>query len=273
MEPGSFNLSSNDFSSSVTKSFKKLLNDNNFSDVTLVCDDGRQMEAHKVILGSSSQFFQKILLRNLHQHPLIYLTEVKYEQLKSLMNFIYIGETEVGNDDLENFMKIAKKLGIQGLVEHTLEISETDLDEASTATDTIQQKQLTDQAKVKQEIEIETEATPEMPEQAYLSVHAKSLHAEPKLNAQIDIQFPEDALEEEIQEKENNSSNNSNMIVTNEKIKCTQCDKTFSQSGTRNRHMKVIHSGVRYQCDQCEYDATYPYTLKKHISILHSETA
>ena len=117
----SFNLSWTDFSSSATESFKKLLTDTSFADVTLLCDDDKQMTAHKVILGSCSQFFQKILLKNPHQHPLIYLTDVKHEQLKSLLNFIYTGETEVGKNDLDVFMKIAKKLEIEGLMDHSLD--------------------------------------------------------------------------------------------------------------------------------------------------------
>ena len=63
----------NDFKENVTSAFKKLRSNKEFTDVTLVCEDGHQMEAHKVILASSSPFFEKILLRNKHSHPLIYL--------------------------------------------------------------------------------------------------------------------------------------------------------------------------------------------------------
>ena len=33
--------------------------------------DGHQIEAHKVILAASSPFFQAILMKNKHSHPLI----------------------------------------------------------------------------------------------------------------------------------------------------------------------------------------------------------
>ena len=49
----------NDFKKNVNSAFKSLRNDREFTDVTLVCEDGQQMEAHKVILASSSPFFQK----------------------------------------------------------------------------------------------------------------------------------------------------------------------------------------------------------------------
>ena len=38
-----------------------LKEDKDFNDVTLVCEDGQQMEAHKVILASSSPLFQRLL--------------------------------------------------------------------------------------------------------------------------------------------------------------------------------------------------------------------
>ena len=110
MEGDSFNLSLTDFSSSAGEAFKKLLFDTSLADVTLVCDDDKQITAHKVILGSFSQFFQNILLKNPHQHPLIYLSGVTYTQLQSLLSFIYRGETQVEKNDLKDFMNIAKKV-------------------------------------------------------------------------------------------------------------------------------------------------------------------
>ena len=67
----------NDFKDNVHFSFGKLRNDNDFTDVTLACEDGQQVEAHKVILAASSPFFQKLLGRNKHPHPLIYKKKVE----------------------------------------------------------------------------------------------------------------------------------------------------------------------------------------------------
>ena len=41
--------------------------------MTLACEDGQGMEAHRVILASASPLFQRLLRRNKHAHPLIYL--------------------------------------------------------------------------------------------------------------------------------------------------------------------------------------------------------
>ena len=61
----------NDFKSNVNYAFGRLRDDKEFTDVTLACEDGQQMEAHKVILAASSPFFKKILQRNKHPRPLI----------------------------------------------------------------------------------------------------------------------------------------------------------------------------------------------------------
>ena len=58
----------NDFKENVITAFGSLRDDKEFSDVTLACEDGEQLEAHKVILAASSPFFQNLLKRNKHPH-------------------------------------------------------------------------------------------------------------------------------------------------------------------------------------------------------------
>ena len=63
----------NDFQTNLTSAFRDLREDKEFTDVTLACEDGQQVEAHKVVLISSSPFFKNLLQRNKHPHPLIYM--------------------------------------------------------------------------------------------------------------------------------------------------------------------------------------------------------
>ena len=50
-----------DFQKAITSSFGSLSKEAEFSDVTLVCEDGQQVEAHKVILAASSPLFRNML--------------------------------------------------------------------------------------------------------------------------------------------------------------------------------------------------------------------
>ena len=50
----------NDFQESILSSFKDLRQDKELTDVTLACEDGQQVEAHKVVLVASSPFLLNI---------------------------------------------------------------------------------------------------------------------------------------------------------------------------------------------------------------------
>ena len=118
--PQALRLRWDEFQENINLAFGSLRDDNDFSDVTLVCEDGKQMDAHKIILAASSPFFEKILERNKHNHPLIFLKGVKMEDLHSAMDFMYYGETNIVEDNLDLFLAVAKELMIKGLMSESI---------------------------------------------------------------------------------------------------------------------------------------------------------
>ena len=106
----------NDFNDNVKSSFKSLRENGDFADVTLACEDGKQVEAHKVILATSSPFFQRILRKNAHPHPLIYMRGMKSEDLLAIIDFLYCGEANVYQENLDSFLAIAEELQLKGLM-------------------------------------------------------------------------------------------------------------------------------------------------------------
>ena len=113
---GSFNLCWNEFEANISSFFRDLKENKDFADVTLVCADDQQLEVHKVVLAASSPFFQRILKRNAHQHPLIYMKGVTSSDLKAVMNYIYYGEANVLKANLNSFLALAEDLEVKGLV-------------------------------------------------------------------------------------------------------------------------------------------------------------
>ena len=109
----------NDFQENIKSAFGNLRTDNDFADVTLACEDGQQVEAHKVILAASSPFFQKLLGRNKHPHPLIYMRGVKSDDLLAIVDFLYRGEANVFQENLDSFLAIAEELQLKGLMGKT----------------------------------------------------------------------------------------------------------------------------------------------------------
>ena len=105
-------------------SYKRMRKATDFSDITLACEDGRQIYAHRIILASSSSFFQKVLTKVMHSHPLIFLKGVTHSHLSAIMDFIYLGQAEIQKKDLNAFVEVAKDLGIKGMTEQGTEAKE-----------------------------------------------------------------------------------------------------------------------------------------------------
>ena len=95
-----YNLSKDNFPATTSDAFKALRLETDFNDVTLAWDNGEQVDAHKVILSSSSEFFKRILKNNGKKFPLIYLFGINHEFLIQIINFIYLGEVQVDMDKL-----------------------------------------------------------------------------------------------------------------------------------------------------------------------------
>jgi len=112
-----FCLRWNDFEANVSSAFREIREEKDFFDVTLACDDDSQIQAHKVIIAACSPFFRNVLRRNSHQHPLLYLKGVKYKELVSVLNFMYMGEVNVAQDDLNSFLAVAEDLRVKGLTQ------------------------------------------------------------------------------------------------------------------------------------------------------------
>jgi len=112
-----FCLRWNDFETNISTAFRELRDDKDFFDVTLACN-GDQIQAHKVILSACSPFFRNILRRNPHQHPLLYLKGVKYSDLQSVLNFMYHGEVNVAQEELNSFLSVAEELSVKGLTQN-----------------------------------------------------------------------------------------------------------------------------------------------------------
>ena len=132
----------NDFKENVSSAFGDLREDKDFTDVTLACEDGQQVEAHKVVLIASSPFFLNLLKRNKHPHPLVYMRGLKFENLLSLVDFLYHGEANVFQDNLDSFLGMAEEFQLKGLdkreeepVEQVLQESKRKISQSSSQID------------------------------------------------------------------------------------------------------------------------------------------
>ena len=91
----------------------KMKTDDTFADVTLVCDNGRKIKAHKVVLAASSQVIKKMLTNEDTQ--IIDLKDVAFEEINSILQFIYLGEATLFQERMKEFLDVAQKLKVKEL--------------------------------------------------------------------------------------------------------------------------------------------------------------
>ena len=113
-----FCLRWNDFENNISVVFREIREEKDFFDCTLSCG-ARKIQAHKVILSACSPFFRSILKQNPHQHPLLYLKGVEFADLQAVLNFMYHGEVNVAQEELNSFLTVAVDLKVKGLTQNS----------------------------------------------------------------------------------------------------------------------------------------------------------
>lgn len=96
--------------------FSQLLDRQAFCDVTLACE-GRTIKAHKIVLSACSTYFETILSQFEEKDPIVIMKDVKYIDIKCLVEFMYKGEINVEHNHLATLLKTAEELRIKGLAE------------------------------------------------------------------------------------------------------------------------------------------------------------
>ncbi|XP_077516195.1 uncharacterized protein LOC144126116 isoform X10 [Amblyomma americanum] len=100
--------------------FEQLLSNEALVDVTLACE-GLSLKAHRMVLSACSPFFQALFVENPCKHPIVILKDMRYMDLKAIVEFMYRGEVNVSQDQLTALLKTAETLKVKGLAEVTNE--------------------------------------------------------------------------------------------------------------------------------------------------------
>ncbi|CAL4061025.1 unnamed protein product, partial [Meganyctiphanes norvegica] len=111
-----FCLRWNNHGATLVAVFDSLFNSESLVDVTLFCE-GQLLKAHKVVLSACSPYFQKLFAQTSDRHPIVILKDVKHDELKALLKYMYKGEVNVSQEQLGSLIKTAESLQIKGLAD------------------------------------------------------------------------------------------------------------------------------------------------------------
>ena len=229
---------------------KELMLNKDLSDVTLVTEDKKHVNANKNILSACSPFFRDILKSDKSSSSIVYLKGIQFTEIESIMQFIYLGEATFFEERMDEFLAVAKSLEITDLCNAGTETNDGTEDDPSkynpgTSTEIAEEPtELYDNVKkktqnVKKEV-VGVNGTYEcnqcektFPLKSSLYTHTKSKHE--------GVTFD-----------------------------CDQCDFRATQKITLTRHIQNKHEGIKYPCDQCEHQATRKEHLMQHVNSKHS---
>merc|ERR1719378_1145562 len=108
-----FDLNWYTFNDHLKEMMQHLMQSNESTDVTLVCEDKIKFKAHKFVLNACSPLFQSIITDLPQKDPVIYLKGVHAPEMKSILQFMYLGQATFFHDRMSDFLNVAKSLEIK----------------------------------------------------------------------------------------------------------------------------------------------------------------
>ena len=260
---------------------KELMVTNDFADVTLVCDDKKQIKSHRNILSACSPVFKNILnLTSSINHPVIYLRGIKHSEMKSILDFIYLGEANCHEKKVDEFLSVARNLEIKQLSECIEEgaklCKDLEVPDEVAVFKTLVRNSVTTPGT---DLEVENhEIEKSQTEKEYFETVFQA-HTD---NTDDDL---EEIDEDEIHDDQNEASNQ--VIIQRKsqafkdfegkyksiegKLLCLLCENIYDSFVGLVRHMQIKHEKGRFKCDKCEYKAGYKGDLNKHIRSKHDK--
>ena len=262
---------------------QEIMTSTEYTDVTLVSDDLHSVRAHKVILSAVSPVLKSILNNVTEKNSAIYLRGIMYQDLQSIMEYIYLGETTLSQEKINEFLNIARNLQVKDIGNTSYNAMTSD----PTVNKTHKEEEFHGKEERKDEIFQENEASDTQNQNESLDdtgCHDKSSNATCKdcgktFESKWRMVRHSKAVHEQVSFacdycKYTSTTITSVRMHTNaihEKIKypCNQCDYQATQKGSLRLHIKSKHEGIRYPCDQCDYQSGDKGNLKKHILTHH----
>ena len=240
-----FALKWNDYQSNWNKSLSQLRKDTDFVDVTLISEDKVKFSAHKVLLSSCSNMFKFIFKENNNANPLLYLGGISSMNLDFILDYIYHGEVNIYQEQLDSFLESAQKLEIEGLI-----------GQEGVAEETHQE--------IREEVDLPAdEAKPLVRIQESKEVVTRRQYKRPSNSdaSKIDVtSFTSEEIEEKIKELHQKMDG----MWT-----CMVCDYTSKFSTSVRKHVEKHIDGLSYSCNLCNKEFRFVNSLNSHKSLFH----
>ena len=273
------NVAWSSYSDHVTGLLQHLMGSNEYTDVTLVCSDKVIIQAHKIVLSASSQFFNTILKNTVEVKPIIYLKGIQSSELSHLLQFIYRGETSFPQDLTNGFISAANELEIKAFTNESLGPEY----EAGAGIDEKSQRNIKGEHKDIDSNKIQLKSVIAETEGGIIDnfTNAPKMPQYDQKNIELSLQATkiEEALSKEEQIISDTDKvmlgmlNVRDLVIGNVSkmdslINCLQCEKEFFDMFELKQHISISHNNVKNMCDICGFKSSKTNAGRAH-TIIH----
>ena len=100
------NLNWHRYNDHLKEMMQNLMESNESTDVTLVCEDKTKFKAHQFVSNACSPIFKSIINDLPQKDPVIYLKGVFAPEMKSILQFMYLGQATFYQDRMNDFLTL-----------------------------------------------------------------------------------------------------------------------------------------------------------------------
>ena len=245
-----YNLRWHTYTDHLQKMLKEMKEE--FTDVTLICEDKQRIRAHRNILAGCSPVFKSIFQIEDVQNPIIFLRGINHADMESILQFIYLGKASFYQDRMYEFLQAARSLEIA-------ELSTVAPESLNSTTD--------DYDRPPGEADDENEIEGKL-EEVLEAVKVRTIS---KSTGQSSGSIKCQECEKTFSGRNRNQklSRHVDAIHRGIKYKCKQCPKEYTQTEHLKKHVEAIHGGIKYRCQQCPKEYNQSENLKTHVKITH----
>ena len=230
-----FCLKWNDFHQNASGAFKKLRKDKDFLDVTLVSEDGEHISAHKVVLSASSEFFKDTLKKANHKNPMIFLSGFHSKTLQAVLDYVYNGEVNLFQEEIDLFLESAQKLKIEGLTKTMKEENG-----ATTYLENENESSSNEASYLKEELNSITTTDTTLPNKNFVSKRTTEVYNYDEYFTSCEVGW-----------------------------KCNSCGKTATTKPNMKVHVEIHMDGLSFPCQLCTQSFRSRNQLNFHKSRVH----
>jgi len=273
-----------------------MMKSDQLTDVTLVCDDKRKFKAHKIVLSACSLVFKSIIDDLPNNDSMIYLKGIHYQDMESILEFMYLGVATFYQDRMNEFLNVAKSLEIKVIsgfdYERTVNsFKNIDLEENSPQNLERQETNIGNGVVAKEETNLLKGTSKQCPEcekmfasaQA-MTTHYNSIHCGIKYECNqcdfqgttkghltLHIRSKHEGVKYACKQCNYQAAQLQHLNSQHEGLRynCDQCNHQSSDQSNLKRHKQAKHEATKFKCDNCDYENQYKHHLKKHIQSKH----